>query len=57
MRVFALGLAGEIEAARSLAAARYGAVGQGRSLPPFWQWLEARYGILSSTLATNDDLP
>jgi hypothetical protein len=57
MQVFALCLAGEVDAARRLAESRHDGVGHQGPLPPFWRWMQARYGILPSTLASNANGP
>lgn len=57
MQVFALCLAGKVDAARRLAESRHDGVGHQGPLPPFWRWMQARYGILPSTLASNANGP
>jgi predicted membrane-bound spermidine synthase len=45
MRIYALCLAGDVEAARALARERFAELGGGPELPEFWQWMSAQFGV------------
>ncbi len=53
MQFFAFCLAGELDAARSLAKSRYANVGRPHTPAATLEWLQARYGVLPSLLASN----
>jgi len=45
IRIFALGMGGEIESAQRVAAAEYARMGSAGPLAVYWPWLRERFGI------------